>query len=111
LRHGGSSGLRDLSLLQSAVAMPAANFEGAYLHSSLFEMASAYLFHLAGNHPFIDGNKRVALAAALVFLRLNGVRIHAPADDLYRLVMTVAEGRAGKADIAVFLRSHAQPSG
>jgi death-on-curing protein len=73
-------------------------------------MAAAYLFHLAGNHPFVDGNKRVALSAALVFLRLNGFRIHANGEDLYQLVMSVAEGRSGKAEIAVFLKMHARPA-
>jgi len=73
-------------------------------------MAAAYLFHLAGNHPFVDGNKRVALAAALVFLRLNGLRVEAEGGDLYRLVVSVAEGRAGKADVAVFLKAHALPA-
>jgi death-on-curing protein len=56
----------------------------------------------------VDGNKRVALAAALVFLRLNGLRIQAGGDDLYRLVMSVADGGAGKAEMAVFLKAHAR---
>lgn len=103
-RFGGLSGVRDLGLLQSAVATPAATFAGAYLHSTLFEMAAAYLFHLARNHPFVDGNKRVALAAALVFLRLNGFRVEAEEDDVHELVMSVAEGRSGKADVAVALQ-------
>ena len=67
-RYGGSHGLRDLALLSSALAMPTASFGGAYLHPSLAEMAAAYLFHIAQNHPFLDGNKRAALATALAFL-------------------------------------------
>jgi len=68
---GGSEGVRDQSLLESAIAMPATSFGGQYVHADLAEMAAAYLFHLNKNHPFIDGNKRTATAAALVFLKLN----------------------------------------
>jgi death on curing protein len=57
-RYGGSPGVRDLGLLQSAVAQSSAGFGGEFLHSDLYEMAAAYLFHVARNHPFIDGNKR-----------------------------------------------------
>lgn len=107
-RYGGRPGLRDLGLVQAAIATPTATFEGGYLHPTLHEMAAAYLFHLARNHPFVDGNKRVALAAALVFLRLNGVRIKASGQELYELVMSIADGRTGKADVAVFLKTHAR---
>ena len=68
LKYGGDTGVRDFGLLQSALAMPEASFDGALLHPTLHEQAAAYLFHLVKNHPFVDGNKRVALAAALVFL-------------------------------------------
>ncbi len=64
-RYGGSSGVRDKGLLESAVAMPQASFGGKYMHEGLFQMAAAYAFHIAENQPFIDGNKRTALAAAL----------------------------------------------
>ena len=77
-QYGGSFGVRDAGLLLSAVAAPQASFAGGFLHGTPFEMASAYLFHLARNHPFLDGNKRTALAAALVFLELNDVSIDAP---------------------------------
>ncbi len=66
-RYGGHAGLRDLGLLQSALAMPAARFGGRYLHGDLLEMAAAYLFHIEQNHPFIDGNKRTGTVAAIVF--------------------------------------------
>ena len=68
-------------------------------------MAAAYLFHIARNHPFIDGNKRTALACALVFLRLNGIRIVASEDELYELVIGTVEGRTSKAVIAVFFEA------
>ena len=69
--YGGASGIRDLALLRSAIAMPATTFDGEYLHPSVFEMAAAYLFHVARNHPFVDWNKRTALMCALVFLGLE----------------------------------------
>jgi len=108
-RYGGASGLRDLTLLQSAIAMPETSYGGEYLHGSVFEMAAAYLFHLARNHPFVDGNKRTALICALVFLGLNGQRLAADPDALYELVDGCAAGQVDKADVAVFLREHSVP--
>ena len=105
-KYGGSSGLRDLGLLESAVAMPQATFGGAYLHGTIDEMAAAYLFHIARNHPSVDGNKRTALACALAFLRLNGVRVAASEDELYDLVIGCVEGVVGKAEIAAFFEAH-----
>ena len=104
--YGGASGLRDLALLRSALAMPETTFDGDYLHPSAFEMAGAYLFHLARNHPFVDGNERTALMCALVFLGLNGERLRADPDDLYSLVDGAAAGEVDKAEISVFLRRH-----
>ena len=104
--YGGPSGLRDLALLRSAIAMPETSFNGEYLHPSTFEMAAAYLFHLARNHPFVDGNKRTALMCALVFLGLNGQRLRADADDLYALVDGVTAGEVDKAEVSVFVRRH-----
>lgn len=105
--YGGATGLRDLDRLRSAIAMPETTFDGEYLHPSIFEMAAAYLFHLARNHPFVDGNKRTALMCALVFLGLNGNRLDADADELYQLVDGVAAGEVDKAAVSVFLRRHA----
>ena len=103
-RYGGRPGLRDLGLLQSAVAMPETTFEGEFLHGTVFEMAAAYLFHLARNHPFVDGNKRTALMSALVFLGLNGQRLDAELGALYELVDGVAAGGVDKAEVSVFFR-------
>src|SRR4051794_14542802 len=105
-RYGGSLGIRDLGLLQSALAQPAASFDGQYLHADLFEMASAYLYHIVQNHPFVDGNKRVGTVAALVFLELNSVNVDAPEQDLERLVMSVAQSQADKTAVATFFRQH-----
>lgn len=108
-RYGGSHGVRDLRLLSSALAMPEASFGGVYIHTSLAEMAAAYLFHIAQNHPFLDGNKRASLASALAFLWLNDQRLEAGEDELTELVMGVAAGRVGKAEAAVFLGGGLRP--
>lgn len=104
--YGGAQGIRDMSLLESALAMPAAGVGDAYFHEDLFEMAAAYLFHLVQNHPFVDGNKRVGAVAAFVFLALNGADLDAPEDAFEELVMGVASSRTGKAEVAEFLRRH-----
>ena len=104
-RYGGPLGLRDRGLLESALAMPGATFQGEYLHPSLEEQAAAYVFHLVRNHPFLDGNKRTGLACGLVFLRLNGVRIRASDDELVEIIVGGASSHRSKADVAVFLRS------
>lgn len=102
-RYGGGSGLRDHGLLESAVAQPKATFGGEFVHDGLFSMAAAYLFHIVSNHPFVDGNKRAGLLAALVFLDLNGITIEQGSETLYDLTMAVAAGRAKKEEIATTL--------
>ena len=103
-RHGGMPGVRDLGLLQSALAMPSATFGGQFLHEDVDAMAAAYLFHLVQNHPFCDGNKRVGIVAALVFLLLNGRDFRAPEDDVASMVLRVASGKADKAAVTQFFR-------
>ena len=105
-RYGGSAGIRDMGLLQSAVAMPQAGFGSEFLHADLFEMAAAYLFHIVQNHPFIDGNKRVGSMAAFTFLTLNGLTLAAPETDFELVVLEVARGRLNKAAIVEFLKTH-----
>jgi death on curing protein len=107
-RYGGSLGVRDMGLLQSAAAMPQAGFGGQYLHSDILEMAAAYLYHIVQNHPFVDGNKRVGAAAADVFLALNGIELTASEDDYEQLVMSVAQGLVAKSAVTAFLRDHSQ---
>lgn len=106
--YGGGFGVRDRSLLESAVAMPKAGFGGQFVHGDLFEMAAAYAFHIAQNQPFIDGNKRTALLAALVFLDLNGVVIKDPQEVLYDAMIAIAERRLGKVELAKVLRELSQ---
>jgi len=103
-RYGGDPGTLNADLLSSAVAMPSASFSGQDFHPTLFDKAAAYLFHLCQNHCFIDGNKRIGLAAALVFLDLNGVTVSDPEGRLYQLVIDVTSGKAGKPEIATVLQ-------
>lgn len=103
-RYGGRGGVRDLEMLLSALAVPQATFDGVYLHADLFEMAAAYAFHLCRNHPFVDGNKRTALASALVFLEINGVSVDDPHGALYEAMVKTAAGRLGKGDVAQLFR-------
>ncbi len=107
-RYGGSDGVRDLHLLQSAVAMPSATFDGCYLHNDIYAMAAAYLFHITQNHPFVDGNKRTGAVAALVFLEMNDVQFDAPEEAFEDLVRQVATGQADKEVAAMFLRRYCQ---
>lgn len=99
-RFGGTAGVRDAGLLDSALAQPQATFGGELLHPTLAEQAAAYLYHLSRNHPFVDGNKRTAFAVMDTFLRLNGKRLLLTNDDAYDLVMQVAQGQIEKAALA-----------
>jgi death on curing protein len=105
---GGLEGLRDMGLLESAVAMPQAGFGEHFVHTDVYEMAAAYVFHLVKNHPFIDGNKRVGFHAAFVFLHLNAIELELSQSDAYDLVIATAEGRADKTVIAAAFRTHSR---
>lgn len=107
-RYGGTPEVRDEGLLKSALAMPMAQFGGAYLHSTPAEMAGAYLYHLACNHAFVDGNKRVAAVTARVFLMLNGCRFDPPPNDYEQLILDVASAKLTKEQVAAFIAHHIQ---
>jgi death on curing protein len=109
-RYGGASGIRDIELLKSALGMPSATYGGQFLHTDIFEMAAAYLFHLVKNHPFVDGNKRTGAVAALIFLALNNFDFDAPEDDFAEMVLAVVRGDLDKADVAVFIRRFTRPA-
>jgi death-on-curing protein len=105
IAFGGLDGIRDQGLLESAVMMPQASFGGEYLHTTLFEMSSAYAFHIAENQPFLDGNKRTALTSAMVFLELNGFEFLGEDDlTLYDAMIAIAERRLDKPGLAEVLR-------
>jgi death-on-curing protein len=99
-----------MELLKSTLGIPSATYGGRFLHTDVHEMAAAYLFHLVKDHPFIDGNKRVGAVTALVFLELNGFVFDAPEDDFAEMVLAVARGELGKADVAVFIRRFTRPA-
>ncbi len=101
--YGGIYGLRDTSLLDSALAMPQAQFDGQFLHTDLFHMAVAYGFHLCQNHPFLDGNKRVAGMAMFTFLQLNGLEPKASEMDYYQTMMALANGQLDKEQLTHWL--------
>lgn len=102
---GGSHGVRDHGLLDAAVAMPRQQFGGAYLHEGMAAMAAAYLFHIAQNHPFVDGNKRAAVMSALAFLSANGVELTMVPSDLEAITLKVAAGDMAKEKLTSWLRS------
>jgi len=108
-RYGGAEGIRDVRLLQAAVAMPAACLGGQYLHTDLCEMTAAYLFHIVQNHPFTDGNKRVGAVAADVFLAMNEIRLETGDAEYEQLVMSVASGQMSKSGVAEFFRNNTNP--
>jgi len=104
--HGGSAGLRDVALLESAVAAPQATMMGQPLFSDPLEVAAAYLFYLCRNHPFVDGNKRTALATCLVFLSENGLLPEETLDaDAWELLtLDVAASHPDREETTVRLR-------
>lgn len=104
-KFGGLDGVRDLALLESAVAAPQAGFGGRSPYVGLAEVAAAYLFYLCKNHPFVDGNKRTALGACIVFLRLNGIEPQADGPAWERLTMAVAAGAIDRDETTARLRS------
>lgn len=110
-RYGGRPGVRDMKLLQSAIGVPAGCAGDDFFHEDFFLMAAAYLFHITRNHPFVDGNKRVGIVAALVFLSLNDIEIDADENELEKIVMKTAEGKTTKSEIAEFFKRNSYTEG
>ena len=104
--YGGDPGVRDMALLESAIAQPRATFGGQFLHDDLPTMAAAYLYHLVMNHPFVDGDKRVGAISAFVFLDINEFDFDAPEPDYRDLVMDLAAGKLDKSDVIAFFKRH-----
>lgn len=105
-RFGGMSGVRDEGLLESALSQPQASFFGELLHPTIHAQAAAYLYHLAKNHPFLDGNKRTAYGAMEAFLRLNGYNLDLSNEQAYNMVMQVAQGEMSKEELSSLLEQH-----
>jgi len=104
-RYGGHAGIRDMGLLSSGISLPQATFRGQLLHKDIYHIAAAYAFHISQNHPFIDGNKRTAIASALVFLELNGISLSDPEGILYDAMIKMASGKLSKEHFADILKS------
>ena len=105
--YGGSHGLRDRNMLESAIATPAATFGGQYLHETIPVMAAAYLFHITQNHASIDANKRTGANAAMTFLHMNGWILGCSEDELVATTLAVASGVMGKPELTAFFERHA----
>jgi death-on-curing protein len=101
-RFGGAGGIRDQGALETAVARP--QNKRAYEQADLPDLAAAYAFELAKNHPFVDGNKRVAFVATMLFLRLNGLPFAPPQDESAAIILGLAAGEVGEAGIARWIR-------
>lgn len=106
---GGAAGIRDLGALESALAQPKMALAGGDLYPTLAEKAAALCFSLVGNHPFVDGNKRVGHAAMETFLVLNGAELDAGLDEQERVMLDLAAGRIDRDQLADWLRLHLKP--
>lgn len=107
-RFGGSSGIRDITLLESAVARPQASFDQNDLYTEIFEKAAALMESLLKNHPFIDGNKRTALTSTGIFLQLNGYRLKNYHEDEIAFALEVANKMLGIEKVTLWLKEHSE---
>ena len=103
---GGAASIRDLRLLDSALAQPRSTFDGQDLHPTLLDKAAAFCTSLVQNHPFVDGNKRIGHAAMATFLMLNGVDVVATVDEQEQLILALAAGTRSREDMVAWLTSH-----
>ncbi len=103
----GADGIRDLGLLESALARPVNKF--AYGETDLASLAAAYGFGIARNHPFIDGNKRTAFASIVVFLGLNGIELDAPVDAATAIILSLAAGEITEDVLVYWIADHSRP--
>jgi death-on-curing protein len=104
---GGADGVRDVGLLESALARPINKL--AYGESDLAVLAAAYGFGIARNHPFVDGNKRTALASMIVFLGLNRIDVDAPPEEATAIILGLAAGEIGEEALAHWIGDHIRP--
>jgi death-on-curing protein len=105
-RYGGRPGLRDPNLLDSAFAQPKVTVGGKFAHKTLFVKAAAYGYHVCKNHPFVDGNKRVAFVLMDLFLQKNGWEILVNEEEAYTMMMSLASGKLTKAQLSTWLKEH-----
>jgi death-on-curing protein len=105
-RYGGTVGIRDRGLLSSAPAQPKMTVQKKFLHRTLFDKAAAYGFHICRNHPFVDGNKRIAFVLMDVFLQENGWELQASEEEAYETMIRLASGALSKNDLSTWLKGH-----
>ena len=103
---GGEHGVRDIGLLESAIARPGATFDKQELYKNIFEKAAALMESLVNNHPFIDGNKRTGIACTVLFLRQNGILFSAKNSDLEEFTLRVASTKIKLPEISKWLKNH-----
>ena len=103
-KYGGIHGLRDQNLLESAINYQQAMFGQQYLHVDICSMAAAYMYAIIKNHPFVDGNKRTGLVAAVLFLAYNDFFIDAKDDELFDLAIATATSKMTEAEITLFFK-------
>lgn len=107
-RFGGSSGIRDVGLVESAVARPMATFDGVDLYNNIFDKAAALLQSLLKNHPFVDGNKRTALSSAGIFLKMNGYILKNYHEEEIEFGVNVDNKHLSIEDISAWLKNHSE---
>jgi death on curing protein len=105
-RYGGRPGLRDPGLLHSALARTKMTAGGKFVHKTLFDKAAAYCSHVCKNHPFVDGNKRVAFVLMDIFLQKNGWEVTSNEEEAYSMMISLASGRLSKARLSKWLEKH-----
>ena len=105
---GGEHGVRDLGLLESAIARPRATFDNQELYTNMFQKAAALMESLINNHSFVDGNKRTGIACAVLFLRQNGIAFSAKNADLERFTLRVASSKIKLSEISKWLKNHSR---
>ncbi len=103
-QFGGLGGVRDENLLESAVLTPQSSFGGKSPYADIVDIAAAYLFYICRNHPFIDGNKRTAMMASIIFLRLNGIEPRPDSERWEKLMLDVAASRLDRDQTTARLR-------
>jgi death on curing protein len=105
-RYGGTLGIRDRGLLSSALAQPKMTAQKRFLHRTLFDKAAAYGFHICRDHPFVDGNKRIAFVLMDMFLQENGWELQASEEEVYETMIRLASGNLAKNDLSAWLKAH-----
>ena len=105
-RYGGEAGIRDRNLLASAIGQPKMTAGNKFLHKTLFDKAAAYGFRVCRNHPFTDGNKRVAFVLMVIFLDHNGWDLQPTEEEAYGTMMQLASGNLTKPALSTWLKEH-----